>query len=91
MSVDPINSEALLELLTTTDEVTAHPENTSQALTEYFHDKGFYKVTYLLTESAMLEKRMDLSTMNQEGVLRRVRLTRTGQRVDLLIYSSFSD
>jgi len=91
VSTDLVNSEVVIELLTFGAEDVVLPENIYETLTQYFHQKGFYRVTYLIPESAKLEKQLDFSTMNQEGVLRKVRLTRTGQRVDLLIYSSFSE
>ena len=91
VSVDLVNSEAVLEpLIVGSEDVIANEEDYA-ALTRHFHNKGFYKVTYLLAEGAALEKQLDLSTMNKEGVLRKARLTRTGQRVDLLVHSSFSE
>ena len=91
VTADTANADVVIELLATRREQVSLKENTTHSLTEHFHNKGFYKVTYLLTESAMGEKQLDFSTMNEEGVLRKVRLTRTGQRVDLLIHSSFSE
>jgi hypothetical protein len=91
VSADLVNSEVVMELLTFGAEDAVLPENINETLREYFHQKGFYRVTYLIPESAKLDKELDFSMMNQEGVLRKVRLTRTGQRVDLLVYSSFSE
>jgi hypothetical protein len=91
VTADTANADVVIELLAISREQVSLKENTTHSLTEHFHNKGFYKVTYLLTESAMGEKQLDFSTMNEEGVLRKVRLTRTGQRVDLLIHSSFSE
>ena len=91
VSADLVNSEVVIELLTFGAEDAVLPENIYETLREYFHQKGFYRVTYLIPESAKLDKELDFSMMNQEGVLRKVRLTRTGQRVDLLVYSSFSE
>ena len=91
ITADLVNSEVTLELITVGHEDAIAPENDYASLTDHFHRKGFYKVTYLLPVNATLHQNSHFSTMNQEGVLRKVRLTRTGERVDLLIYSSFSE
>ena len=91
VSADLVNSEIEVELLASNLEEVTTLENTLETLSDHLHQKGFYRVTYLIPDISSAVNIMSFSTLQQEGVLRKIRLTRAGERVDLKIFSSYTE
>ena len=91
VSDDPVNSNFVIELIALNSDTQGQPEAAFEALREHAHKLGFYRVTFMLTHSAIIDSRIDLSQMSKEGQLSKARLMRSGERVDLLIYSGVSE
>jgi hypothetical protein len=91
VTADLVNSDIEVELLASNLEGATSPENMFDPLTAHLHQKGFYRVTYLIPDSSLTVNPMSFSTLQQESVLRKIRLTRTGERADVRIYSSYTE
>jgi hypothetical protein len=91
VSDDPVNSNFVFELIALNSDNEGLPEGAFEALREHAHKLGFYRVTFMLTQSAVIASRIVLSQMAKEGQLSQARLMRSGERVDLLIYSASSE
>jgi protein-export membrane protein SecD/preprotein translocase SecF subunit len=91
VTADVINSDIEVELLATNLEGATSPENMFDPLTAHLHQKGFYRVTYVIPDSSTTPNPMSFSTLQQEALLRKIRLSRAGERVDARIYSSYTE
>ena len=88
ITADSVNSELIVELLAMPSGGAALLENALKDLTEHFHHKGFHRVTHLLPEKLYSAFENDGSNLHLEGSLIEARLSRHGQRIDLIILSS---
>ena len=91
VTADLVNSDIEVELLALNLEEATLPVNMFDPLTAHLHQKGFYRVTYLIPDSSSTLNSISFSTLQQESVLRKIRLTRTGERADVRIFSSYSE
>jgi len=88
---DPINSYVSIEVLGFGAEYKLLPENIFGSLTAHFHAQNFYKVSYFLTKSTLLENQNYFSKPREEGQLKKVRGTRSGERLDVFVYGFQED
>ena len=88
VTADVINSNIEVELLATNLEGATSPENMFDPLTAHLHQKGFYRVTYLIPDGASTPNPIRFSKLQQEALLRKIRQSRAGERIDVRIFSS---
>jgi protein-export membrane protein SecD/preprotein translocase SecF subunit len=90
ITVDLINSDVVLELLALPTSGSMVLENAVKDLTQHFHEKGFYRVSFVLPAHIFSAFEENVATMDTEGTLKEARLSRSGQRIDMTLLSSRS-